>query len=299
MLIHIGYHKTATTWLQQCYFPHHPQLRFAINHEAAWTHLMAPHSLEFDVLQAKQALMPSIELAQQQGKIPVLSAERLSGNPHSGGYDNKELADRLYQLFPTAKILIVIRHQTDAILSNYKQYIRMNGICRLEEYLNPPQEGRIPLFRLDNFKYHFLVDYYVKLYGRQAVKIMLYEQFKTEGTVFIQELSDFLGIQAYDTFPLTQTLNPSFSDLATVFKRKINWWGGNDSLFPVTPRYRWLTKPALQFITWLDGYQFIRNYNLGLREKVANQIAGKFAASNAQLQSHYQLPLTEKGYEVA
>ena len=54
-----------------------------------------------------------------EAKVPVISHERLSGYPHSGGHDSKEIAHRLAAVFPNAKVVIVIREQKSMILSNY------------------------------------------------------------------------------------------------------------------------------------------------------------------------------------
>lgn len=35
------------------------------------------------------------------------------------------------------------------LVSNYKQYVRMRGICGFEEYLSPPRDGRIPYVPCD------------------------------------------------------------------------------------------------------------------------------------------------------
>ena len=53
--------------------------------------------------------------AAESDSTPVLSAERLSGNPHSGGYDSLQTAERLHRLFPQAKVLVVVREQTEEI----------------------------------------------------------------------------------------------------------------------------------------------------------------------------------------
>jgi len=49
--------------------------------------------------------------------VPVLSAERLSGNPDSGGYDSVHVAEYLAATFPEARVLIVIREQADMLVS--------------------------------------------------------------------------------------------------------------------------------------------------------------------------------------
>jgi hypothetical protein len=298
MLIHIGYHKTATTWLQLFYFPHHPELALIAGHDGLWQHLMSPHPLEFNPQLTQQLFQPLITQSLQTQQIPVLSAERLSGNPHAGGFDNKDMADRLKAVFPQAKILIVIRRQPDAILSNYKQYIRVGGICNLSDYLNPPVDGRIPLFRLENFAYHHLAQYYAQLFGKDKVKIMLYEQFVQQPQQFIQKLSKFIGVTDNQTFPTTQKVNTSMSDVGLILKRQINKWHGNDSLYPVTPCCAWLTTRLGKFVETLDQKQYLHFYQTDLKQQIENSVAGKFKTSNAQLATQFQLDLATYGYDL-
>ncbi|MCV6637947.1 sulfotransferase [Candidatus Albibeggiatoa sp. nov. NOAA] len=298
MLIHVGYHKTATTWLQLFYFPNHPELAFIAGHEGLWQHLMSAHSLEFNAQSTQQLFQPLIQQSLHTQQVPILSAERLSGNPHAGGFDNKDMADRLQAVFPQAKILIVIRHQPDAILSNYKQYIRVGGICNLTEYLTPPEDGRIPLFRLDNFAYHHLASYYAKLFGQDKVKVMLYEQFRQQPQAFIKELSQFIGVSSNQSFPTEQQVNTSMSDLGMVLKRQINKWHGNDSLYPITPCCAWLTTRLSKTVEYLDQKHYLDFYQSNLKQQVQNVIGHRFQQSNVQLAEQFQLDLAAYGYDL-
>ena len=298
MLIHVGYHKTATTWLQQFYFPNHPEIAFAAGHEALWQHIIAPSALEFNVNAAQQLFQPLIQHCAQAQQVPVLSAERLSGNPHSGGFDNKEIADRLYAVFPQAKILLVVRCQPDAIVSNYKQYIRVGGICSLKEYVNPPIDGRIPLFRLENFAYHHLANYYAQLFGQDKVKVMLYEQFHQQPVTFIQELSEFVGVNTGQQFPVEQRVNTSISDLGILLKRQINKWHGNDSLYPITPCCAWMTSRLSNMLGYLDKKHYLDFYQANYKQQLLDLIGNQFQTSNAQLADQFKLDLATYGYDL-
>jgi hypothetical protein len=74
---------------------------------------------------------PEFERCERGGLIPMVSSERLSGNPHSGGYDSAVLAERLHQVFPGARVLVMIREQRSMILSSWAQYVRVGGACLL------------------------------------------------------------------------------------------------------------------------------------------------------------------------
>ena len=99
--------------------------------------------------------------------MPVLSHERLSGYPHSGGFDSRAIAERLATVLPGARILIVVREQRSMIHSNYHQYVRDGGACPLHRYLQPPQPSmrRMPGFAAEFFAYDRLVETYRSHFG--------------------------------------------------------------------------------------------------------------------------------------
>ena len=101
----------------------------------------------FDAATVRQTFWPGIEKASARGLVPVLSAERLSGNPHSGGYDSVQIAERLATAFPEGRVLIVIREQTEMLVSAYKQYVKVGGAGTLRQYATPSSDvPRVPLF---------------------------------------------------------------------------------------------------------------------------------------------------------
>ena len=298
MLIHIGYHKTGSTWLQSAFFPHHPDLAVAGEYPALAGQLINPDGLEFDADEARRFFQPRIDAAVAAAKIPVLTTERLSGNPHSGGYDSKTIADRLHDAFPQASILIMVRRQVDMAVSMYKQYVRMGGICTLPEYLLPPVDGRIPLFRMQFLEYHRLAGYYARLFGPESVRVMVYEHFRDDSAGFLDELCDFLAIRRDVAFPAEERVNASLSDFAVLLKRRVNRWHGGDSLYPVTPPLPRLTGGLFRAIERLDRVGLSRLSGVNLKRDAAALIQGRFGASNRELAETFGLDLGRYGYEL-
>src|SRR5438876_1982040 len=111
VLLHIGYHKTGSGWLRRKFFVD-PQTGFGSIGKAGTRHpvrrLVAARPLEFDPQVARSEFEPLLERVAAQGLLPVVAFERLSGHPFSGGYDSKEIADRLFRTFPEGKGLVVI-----------------------------------------------------------------------------------------------------------------------------------------------------------------------------------------------
>lgn len=293
-LIHVGYHKTGTTWLQEMVFRQDPAFRFIADHAVLWPLIMAPHDLEFEPDAARATLAQLLAQEAPTDAVPVLSSERLSGNPHSGAYDNKILADRLRSLLPEARILIVVRNQAAMLVSNYKQYVRMGGICSFEEYLAPPLDGRIPLFRWQNFEFHRLVEYYGSLYGRERVLVLPYELLRQDPRQFLIRLAEFCGVGLRATHSIA-AVNESLNDLAIEFRRRLNRWHGGDSLFPVKPRWPKLSSRLLAWNLAMSRKGVGKAYDAGYRA-VARSWAERYRDSNRALQSWIKDDLGSLGY---
>jgi hypothetical protein len=141
ILIHVGYHKTATTFLQQHIFN---QEKFGFI--SPWTRsdfyekLLLVNPFTFDVVNTRLFYDQRIKKAETNQLVSVISEERLSGSITSGGYNNHQMGNRLYSLFPEAKILIVIRNQLDMIWSIYKYRLRSDLTVGINDYLNQIQE---------------------------------------------------------------------------------------------------------------------------------------------------------------
>ncbi len=238
LLIHIGYHKTGTSWLQTHLFPNAALGFGQVDRDLLRNSVIGKRPLEFCASECAAALAPEIEQQQRQGLCPVLSHEALSGNIHAGGYQSKEIADRLQTMFSSAKILIVIREQRAMIQSCYQQYIKIGGQSTLKEYVLPPERwsSRIPLFSLDNFKYHLLIDYYHKLFGEANVCVIPYELFFSEPRAFVETILRFSDLpvesDALNQLPFSEKSNETPPSFALEAKRRMNF------LYPVNKLHR-------------------------------------------------------------
>lgn len=210
LLIHIGFHKTGTTWLQNHLFHSASDSFISLS-----SHKNGPSSLAekfiydddgyllnaFDsnnekINEALQSILNSSPKINRDSYYAI-SHERLSGNPHSSGFDASIIARRIHQVFPKAKILIVIREQTSWILSNYFQYLAMGGTHSLSKYLNTKYDGKRPGFSPSHLKYDLIIKYYQNTFGSENVLVIPYELFKSAKKSFIEELEIFLNYKIY------------------------------------------------------------------------------------------------------
>ncbi len=231
LLIHIGYHKTATSWLQN-YFFSHPDLAMVqpfSRKQDLRPHLTLPGSLNFDPDQSRSYFYQKLADRVTSGQVPVLSYEALVANPHGGAkYKSKAMADRLWSVFPEARIFIVIREQREMIFSTYRQFIKIGGTCSLQDYLKSADKSgnRIQPWIWEHFCYNELIAYYQQLYGSSRVLVLPYELFKQTPLDFLSDLALFSGVDAQRIceleLPVSLVSNSGLSKMATELRRYSN-----------------------------------------------------------------------------
>ena len=140
--IHIGFHKTASTFLQSKVFPKIQDL-IVLNHQNSisdkWFHdnFVRPDAHSFDkTLFQKDFLTQFGNSMTGSGQRPILaiSEENISGDIYTG-LESQELMNRLYDVFGSTCILIVIRNQVDFLLSAYSNHIIHGGVKTISEWL--------------------------------------------------------------------------------------------------------------------------------------------------------------------
>lgn len=311
VLIHIGYHKTGTTWFQRNLF-NNSAIRFALpfSNQELLPVLVYPHALDFDPQICRKHLQPALREAENRGLFPVLSNEDLSGNPHSGGYASKELADRLAAAFPEARVLIVIREQKSMIVSTYKQYVKVGGTCSLVDYLQPPtyDRQRIPLFDWDHFKYHRLIKYYLCLFGRSRVLVLPYEFFREHPSDFISQIIHFCGLetkaQIIEALPYSIKENESLSGITIALKRRLNRIISPRNrlnlriLIPLALTANRRLKLYWQILDSVNPSSFKEVSENRLKAMVAQLTGNRYKQSNVLTTEMLNLNLRQYGYDI-
>jgi hypothetical protein len=298
-LIHIGYHKTGTSWLQQMIFSA-PSAGFVTPWSSMYIadELILPHELDFDASTARDAFAAG--LTATDGLVPVLTWERLSGSPHAGGFDSALIARRLAEVFPAGRVLIVVREQRSAILSMYQQYARDGGIATLEGYLRPRNPAEIPQFRFEHLAYDRLVSYYYEQFGRAAVLVLAYERLARDPDAFVRRIQDFAGVtvDASAAVP-SRVINASLGAGTLAIKRWANRWFVRNSL---SPGARYYVKDHDRRFASIDRFipaMWSSRLEKRWKQRIAELVGRRYAESNARLAALTGEPLAEFGYDVA
>jgi hypothetical protein len=160
--------------------------------------------------------------------INLISYEGLSGDMYYKSINSKSVADKLKLMFPDAKIVCVIRNQIDMVYSLYKQYIHQGGKMSIHELfdfqnnskINSIDDHKVPL---ESLNYINLVKYYKAIFSDENVKIMLYENLKSNKKKFIKEFIDVdFDEIAFIEANITSNDNIGYGHYQILIARKLN-----------------------------------------------------------------------------
>jgi len=298
-LIHVGYHKTGTTWLQTGLF-----VDGASGFGRPWdtkairdTFVLAD-PFDFDPLQARATFESILSADSEPHLVPVLSDERLSGSPHAGGFDAATIASRLSAVFPEARVLLVFREQVDVIHSIYKQYVRDGGVARLSAYLRPRNPAEIPQFRFAHFEYHRPIQRYRELFGEDRVLALPFETLVRSEREFVGEIVAFCGLPSVRAHRRGERY-PSLGSTTLAIKRWINAFLVRNSLSPAAPFY---VKDHQRRFENLD--RFVPRYLSRRRDRrerslITEAVVDRYVESNRQTARLTGRDLAALGYRVS
>jgi hypothetical protein len=303
LYLHIGYPKTGTTFLQAELFPKlqgvHYVPRSGVRNEMA--KMIRQDELSFDY----DGIKRDIESQFSNGKN-LISNEGLVGTfVLYKGINNKLIADRLFRLFPDAKILITIRSQYRLIESLYKQYVQVGGTASLREFANF-RNGRFNYsycewdltINPEMFDYLKLIGYYEKLFPKENIIVLPHELLKSDPVRFVSRVVSWMDLTETPLLNHRQ-YNPGYGSRQIAIARFLNRF--------LKSKYRETALiPQVSFpVTGkIDSGKLRRILQSSLSRKLLGQkpitdevlkaeITKRYAPSNRELNQKYRLSLEE------
>jgi len=302
-LVHIGFPKALSSWLQKHLFI--PEQGFINVLDSLHTQIgvIDPTPFRFDEALCIGFIEKLLATHRDHcGLVPVCSAEALIGNPYCGGYNAKQNADRLKQLFPDARILLIVREQRQLMRSLYKTMVVWGMPHSIKRLLSPKDTSMAPQFNLDFLRFDLATDYYQQLFGPDNVLVLPYEAFAADPQLFTKTILRHVGCEmtaAFAKLPWQKRINSNQPLFNLYLQRCLNLLVSTPfnyaGILPSTEkavqnRIRRSKKNPFPVFThqWFED---------DFRQKVASAFAGQFSGSNYRLQQLTGLDLAQYGYE--
>ncbi len=312
VIVHIGFIKTATTTLQEALFARHSQIEFVGRHDKSndqQKHLFSElHKLAtFDSTQYDGQILKEKFYAlriSSGGKTIIVSYEGLT---HFWATDRGLVANRIMDVFGPCKILAVIRNQKDVIKSFYNKNQRRTYLVMPRKYDNVtfsrwleynllPQH--VSTLCLSTVEYYETIKYYANLFGKNNIKILLFEDFIEDKKSFIEELADYCGVSKQESCDLMKDVveNKGFTK-REVFEAIFGGLTKKEAL--EMPWAEWKSYICLKISPRIFGRFFkwdekaTGGLSFGTKEK---EIVDLYKDGNKKLSEEYDLPLGKYGY---
>ncbi|MCV0371474.1 sulfotransferase [Filomicrobium sp.] len=213
-LVHIGYPKAASTWLQTHLFSGTiPSMRPLLasgkknrSYVKSGGGMFYDHDdfgcflnvFNFNAVDVRKKIKSLTDPAAQ---VTVLSNEGWCGHPFAGGVTGKAFSDRIYAVLPEATILIIVRNQLDMIVSAYLHFLTQEGgNLTLDEFIRPVKWFHRPSFTLSHLNYMNVIRYYDELFGRDRVVVVPFELITKSTESFVEPIFAALDLTAPESF---------------------------------------------------------------------------------------------------
>jgi hypothetical protein len=211
IFLHVGMHKTATSFLQVRVFPKFKGIEYI------------PPSTPFDFF-----------LRLEAEKKYLFSNERLAGRLWATGEQVDHSIKRLSELFPGSNVLMSFRRHDGFIVSSYKQYLHQGGILRFSEYFDAQNDTGF--MKRDRFNYRTRIESVIRHFRKKPF-VFLFDEIRNNLDGLLNDMGSFLEATPPSTDKIAKrALNKGVGYHQGRVLRQVNRW--NRSEFNPTGRFR-------------------------------------------------------------
>lgn len=227
IILHVGMHKTGTTFLQWNVFPY-------IDAKFHW-HLFYKNHMKNVLDLSKKPDYDKIkdQLGQvlSDEKINIISEENIYTYQFTKTDDRYARLERINKIFSKAKIIIGTRKKEENLASWYVEYVSVGGTQDYQGFLDN-------FLNIDKLDYKAYIDKLVELYGKENVFVYSIDELRSDQSAFVEKLCRFMDVEAPKEYRKTparvgyslEVLKLSLF-LNRFFKTPVNpkgfipWWG--------------------------------------------------------------------------
>jgi hypothetical protein len=295
VLLHVGCHKTGTTFLQRDVFSRYAPV-LARDHDPAYK-AVADLIITAPDGDYRPDAARAVFDAHRHHSPMVVSDEGLSGSIWHEPADRIRTADRLHDLLPEAHVLVCVRDQRAFLTSSYSTMVKKGGYVSFSRLLDDRVPHR-PVY-LDHLRWDSLVEAYQRRFGPDAVTVLPYELLRQDPDSYLRQISALVAPAAEPArLREHEVRNPSLTtgwlDVLRVSNRFLRRSHYN-------PRSPFAVKPPGRIRGMVERAD--ARLPLGTRGAISRsaqrrleQMLPRFAESNARLEALTGLSLRRYGY---
>lgn len=212
------------------------------------------------------------------------------------------IARRIKDYLPGIKIVVIIRNQTDILLSRYTQYILQGGKAGSAEFLNKLVFTDDNYLKYMDYRYAKVIQLLYDIFGELYVLVLFQEELKHDPETFLDSLSAFFNHSfSYSPREMKKKKNVAPSPGGSKFIRFIN-----RILVKEVATIEAKTRTRIPWIAWYTLVKTIRYLDRFPGKKKdkrtlftpgeIKKIRDIFAEDNKNLSRLFNKPLVEYGY---
>ncbi len=285
-LIHIGFPKTATKWMQKHLFPLAEDCFFLARPDV-FDLLIKPDVFSFSPTYCKNEIYN-----RAKGRRVLISEELFVGGLDIGyglGEFCLVMGERLRNVFNDAIVVISIRNQVEIASSAYSHYIKSGGTFSPEHFFGVNKRFK-PFFKNHHFfnpqmfEYHKLIIYYQKLFGEENVRVIFYEDFALSQLDFVKNFLRTNNISINKPISLYKFENKRISFFSLWLMRIMNRFTHQNTYFKDSlihiPTLYYRTISVTEII---DRIKIFNNKPFTLSHKIRQYLTDFYRDSNREL----------------
>lgn len=222
IILHIGYSKAASTWLQNIFqqtatihYYHKPKLWRNSEGKIFWSNDVLLNIVK-ENLNSGNPILISNEHLILPGIHPILKCATTNLSYV------QNLAEFIVENLSDPKVILMIRRQDAIIASRYHQYIMQGGSLKFIDFLSHLMPDNDPSEYCD-YRFYGVISALKKIIGENNLIVKTVDEIKSNPDTFLKTCSEFIGDRvALHENTFNRKINVGFSRFAAQIVRVIN-----------------------------------------------------------------------------
>lgn len=217
-LIHIGYPKTGSTFLQE-WFRQHPQLFYSPGGLGGFHSVydISRHATQNSDVDFRYFVTSDESLSTPKpstGFIPIEYGIREFTSHQHDKSSRKKVSEILKCLYPNAKILFVTRGFKGLLMSSYSQYIRAGGIQSFDDFADVCRSAMKTQtdknYNDEEVDFTLIANIYEEEFGKENMIVLPLELLRDDQNKFLSVIEERLGLSHFEANigRLNESLSP-------------------------------------------------------------------------------------------